>query len=125
MVSEKIVLIENDRIIKDDKEISKYFNEYFATITVSPNIPRFTTPPIQHTGDIVCDAIQKYASHPSVLKIKERAFNNLHFEFSSVNPALVFSEINKSDPSKKVRGAVPTDKHKLASNACYGKLHII
>ena len=63
--------------------------------------------------------MQKYASHPSVLKNKERAFNNKRFEFSSVDPTLIFSEINKLDPSKKESGAVTTDKLKLASNACY------
>ena len=67
MVNEKIVLNENDNIIRDAKEISQYFNEYFATITDSLNIPKFPTPPIPHTGDIVCDAIQIYASHRSVL----------------------------------------------------------
>ena len=123
MVNEHIVLIENDRIIKDDKEISQYFNEYFATITDSLNIPSFPTPPIQHTGDIVCDAIQKHASHPSVLKIKERTPNNERFEFSSVDPTLVFSEINKLDPSKKTSGAVSTEKLKLASNACYREIN--
>ena len=50
MVNEKIALIENDRIMKDEKEISQYFHEYFAAITDSLNIPRFPTPPIQHTG---------------------------------------------------------------------------
>ena len=121
-VNEKIVLIENDRSIKDDNEISQYFNEYFATITDSLKIPSFPTPLMKHTGDIVCDAVQKYASHPSVLKIKERGFNNKRFEFSSVDPTLVFSEINKLDPSKKASGAVSTDKLKLASNACYKEI---
>ena len=45
--------------------------------------------------------------------------NNKLFKFSSVDPTLVFSEINKMDPYKKTSGAVPTDKLKLASNACY------
>ena len=40
MVNEKIVLMENGRIIKDDKEINQYFNEYFATITDSLHILR-------------------------------------------------------------------------------------
>ena len=90
IVNEKIVLIENDNIIRDDKEISQYFNEYFATITDSLNIPKFPTPPIPNTEDFVCDAIQKYVSHPSVLKIKGRAINNERFKFSSVDPTLVF-----------------------------------
>ena len=112
-------MIENDKIIRDGKEICQYFNEYFATITDSLDIPKFPTPPIQHAGDIICDAIPIYATHPRVLKIKGRAINNERFKFSYVDPPLVFSEINKIDPSKKTSGAVPTDKPILASNACY------
>ena len=66
--------------------------------------------------------MQKYASHPSVLKIKERAFNSICFEFSSADPTIVFSEINKLDPSKKASSVVPTEKLKLASNACYREI---
>ena len=54
--------------------------------------------------------------------IKRRASNNNRFEFSSVDPTLVFSEIKKLDPSKKANGAVPTDRLKLASNACYREI---
>ena len=101
MVNGKIVLTKHARIIKDEKEISQYFNTFSATILDSLNILRFSTPQIQHTEDIVCDAIQKYASHPSILKIKGKASINKRFEFSSFDPTLAFSEINKLDPSKR------------------------
>ena len=91
---EEVVFIENEKIIRDDKEISQYFNEYFAYITDTLNIPKFPASPVQLTGDPVLDAIQIYASHPSVLKIKAMAQNNARFEFSSVDPTLVFSEIS-------------------------------
>ena len=122
MVNEKIVLIENDKIIRDDKDISQYFNEYFANITDTLNIPKFPAPPVHLTGDPVLDAIQKYASHPSILKIKAMTKNNGRFEFSSVDPTLIFSEISKMDSSKKTSGAIPTDKLKLASSACYREI---
>ena len=50
------------------------------------------------------------------------AQNNERFEFSSVDPTLVFSEISKMDSSKKTSGAIPTDKLKLASSACYKEI---
>ena len=53
------------------------------------------------------------------------AQNNGRFEFSSVDPTLVFSEICKMDSSKKTSGAKPTDKLKLASSACYREITYI
>ena len=44
IVHEKIVLIENDRNLIDEKEISQYFNKYFATITDSLKISEFPYP---------------------------------------------------------------------------------
>ena len=114
MVNEKIVLIENDKIIRDDKDISQHFNEYFANITDRLNVPKFPAPPVQLTGDPVLDAIQKYASHPSILMIKAMAQDNGWFKFSSVDTTLVFSEICKMDSSKKTSGAIPTDKLKTS-----------
>ena len=74
------MLIENDKFIRKDKKISQYFNEYFATITVSLNISDFLTPTIQYIGEIVCNAMEKFASYPS----------NERCKFSSVN--LTFSQ---------------------------------
>ena len=112
-------MIEDDKIIRDDKEINQYFNEHFTDITDTLIIPKFPAPLVQLTGDPVLDSKHKYGSHPSVLKIKAIAQNNGRFEFSSVDPTLVFSEISKMDSSKKTSGAIPTDKLKLASSACY------
>ena len=85
-------------------------------------ISKFPASPVQLTGNPVLDAMQKYVSHPSVLKIKAMAQNNGRFEFSSVDPTLVFSEISKMDSSKKTSGAIPTDKLKRASSACYKEI---
>ena len=125
MVNEKIVLIENEKIIRDDKEISQYFNEYFANITDTLNIPKFPAPPVQLTGDPVLDAIQKYASHPSVLKIKAMAQNNGRFEFSSVDPTLVFSEISKMDSSKRQVVLYPPINLSEPQVLAIRRLHII
>ena len=54
--------------------------------------------------------------------MKAMAQNNGRFEFSSVDPTLVFSEISKMDSSKKTSDAIPTDKLKLASSACYREI---
>ena len=53
LFSNSMVLIKNDKIIRDDKDISQYFNEYFANITDTLNIPKFPAPPVKITADPV------------------------------------------------------------------------
>ena len=64
MVSEKIVLIENEKIIRDDNEISQYFNEYFANITDTPNIPKFPASRYNLLGTLF---LMLYKNMPAIL----------------------------------------------------------
>ena len=70
MVNEKIVLIENEKIRREDKEICQYFNEYFANITDTLNIPKFPASSVQLTEDPALDAIQNYAAILAFLRSK-------------------------------------------------------
>ena len=53
VVSEKVVLIENEEVIRDDQTISEHFNQYFANITDTLNIAEIQKEPVQTTGDPV------------------------------------------------------------------------
>ena len=46
---EKIILIEEDRIISDSKQIAELMNDYFINITQSLNIPKYLPPEKNHT----------------------------------------------------------------------------
>ena len=122
VVSEKIVLIDKDEVIRDDQAISEHFNHYFANITDTLNIAKITKESVQTTGDPVQDCIQAYSNHPSILRIKSMVNAQEKFVFSHVDPSTVFSEIQKMNATKKTSGAVPTDKVKLASNICYKEI---
>ena len=37
--TDKIILVENEAILTDDKEVAKFFNSYFANIIETLNIP--------------------------------------------------------------------------------------
>ena len=121
-VSEKIVLIDKDEVIRDNQAISEHFNHYFANITDTLNIAKITKESVQTTGDPVQDCIQAYSNHPSILRIKSMVNAQEKFVFSHVDPSTVFSEIQKMNATKKTSGAVPTDKLKLASNICYKEI---
>ena len=63
---EKITLIEDGKIIIDDKSIGHCFNNYFANITDTLNIPRpVDIMPNVQSGDPIIDAVEKYKTHPS------------------------------------------------------------
>ena len=98
----KIILVEGEEIISDDKQIAECFNSYFANIVDTINIPPdVTANDYEPIDDPVLNAINKYANHPSILRIKERFTSWETFEFSKVDHTLVYSEIMHLDKTKK------------------------
>ena len=52
--------------------------------------------------------------------------NQEKFEFSSVDPKPIFSEIYRLDKTKAIIGDIPVDILKLAANRCYKEIsHLI
>ena len=124
--TDKIILVENEAILSDDKEVAECFNSYFANIVETLNIPPEVIEEYERSPDPVVDAINKYASHPSIKKIKDIHGTHEKFEFSNVDPTQVFSEIYRLDKSKKTSGDIPVDMLKLAANHCYKEItHLI
>ena len=66
--SEKIILIENNVVISDDREIANLFNNFFSNITDSLKIPIWQMPTQVQTNlsDPIANAIWKYKTHPSI-----------------------------------------------------------
>ena len=91
--TDKIILVENEAILTDDKEVTECFNSYFANIVETLNIPPEAIEEYERSPDLVVDAINKYTSHPSMKKIKDMHGTLEKFEFSDVDPNQVFSEI--------------------------------
>ena len=119
---EKITLIEDGKIIIDDKSIGQCFNNYFANITDTLNIPRpVDIMPNEQSGDPTIVAVEKYKTHPSIVMIKEKTRDQT-FEFSHIDPSLVLHEINKLNSAKKTSGPVPLDKLKLVAESCYKEI---
>ena len=66
---EKITLIENEKVVSDEIELVKIFNEYFSNTVPNLNIQR--PPSIILDHDPVLNAIKKFENHPSMLEIKK------------------------------------------------------
>ena len=90
---EKIILVQNDRIVSDESSI---FNIYFSNITSALDIPCWigNFPQTQSSRiDPIDLAIHKYCSLPSVININSR--------FGSL-PKFDFHQIQKFDMRKKI-----------------------
>ena len=121
-VSDKIILVENEKVVSDDREIAICFNDYFTDITKSLDIKlQPTSEANEHITDKVLKAIDKYKDHPSVLKIKEQfPQNDSEFKFQQVLPEEVNEQIVKLKTSKSARGNIPL---KMIKPECIMRLY--
>ena len=63
---ERILLIENEKVESDEREIVKIFNEYFSKIV--PNLDIQSPPSIILHHDPVLNTTKKFENHPSILE---------------------------------------------------------
>ena len=122
--SDRILLVENNEIISNDNCLAKILNTYFANITRGLPIPRWHNEEISESNsDPIEKAVRKYASHPSIVKIKSN--NDVHrerFEFACVLPEEVSKRISLLSSKKKVSGEIPTHILKLSNKVCTNSL---
>ena len=85
--NERITLVEDDKIIENDKNTASILNEFFSNIITTLGIPQYNeTEPVSHNiGDPLMKAIMKYRFHPSIVAIKKNCSSSLSFSFSQVD----------------------------------------
>ena len=110
-MSEKIILIEDSKILSNDAEVAECFNEYFCNITNNFDIdPVFKE--VQEylpLEQMVMRAINKYKDHPSIRMINKYVTPNANvFQFSHVNPTEVMRQIDLLNTKKSNSGCIPT-----------------
>ena len=83
----KIVLVENDEAISDDRQVAEIFNNYFVTVTETLGIAENLDNILSTEGiiDPVDIAIEKYANHPSIKAILTRFPVVAGFSFDHVS----------------------------------------
>ena len=79
---EKIVLVEDDKVITVDTDLAETFKNHFKNIVESLHIER----PCKFDFDKepVANAIKNISQHPSILKIKENKNSSAFFSFRTV-----------------------------------------
>ena len=91
----KIVLVYNDDVISDDRQIAEIFNNYFVTVTETLGIAENLDNDRSTEGiiDPVEKAIEKYANHPSIKTILTRFPVVAGFSFEHVTVSKIETEI--------------------------------
>ena len=93
---EKIILVENNEIITDNKLNSEIMNEYFVNITQNMGIPKFNEEPLTPSDefiDPVDEIIYKFSKHPSIIKINNIVENTQTFSFNEIDQVAMEKEI--------------------------------
>ena len=104
--SSKIILVENNEIIMDNKHNAEVMNDYFVNITQTLDIPEFKTEKlpidiefIDPIDEIICN----FSKHPSITKINNIIKPKERFVFNSVEQTQIEKEICQLN-SKKSAG---------------------
>ena len=84
--SEKITLVDNDKIITNDKEIAKVLNDFFSNIIKTLNIPQknHTDSMIENVRGPTLKAILKYCKYPSISAKKGKMRSGPVFNFNHI-----------------------------------------
>ena len=121
-ISEKVTLIEDEKILSKDAEVAECLNTYFTNITDSLDI----APACRGVHEVAEDTtiekvttmtIQKYNTHPSIIAIKQKyETSGDKFEFSHVNPWEVEKQLDSLNVKKSHNGIIPTFLLKATKN---------
>ena len=74
-----MTLIENDEIIKTEKETAKVLNAFFSNIVQNLQEYNVEDPICENINDPLLKAIGRYRNHPSIVAIKKFCNSKLIF----------------------------------------------
>ena len=102
--NKNIIIVENDTIIANKKDVAEKLNNYFIEAVENLEIEHFLLENeetnITEHNDIIDPIIRKYRTHPSILKIKENVRVENKFEFVEMTSNEIEIEIKKLDIKK-------------------------
>ena len=94
--NDRITLVEDDKVVENDKNTASILNEFFSNIITTLGIPQYNeTEPVSHNiSDPLLKKIMKYRFRPSIVTIKKNCNSGLSFSFSRVKRDEIMKEIN-------------------------------
>ena len=109
--TERITLVEDDKIIENDKNTASILNEFFSNIITTLGIPQYneTEPASHNIGNALMKAIMKYRFHPSMVAIKKNCNSGSSFSFSQFERDEIMPEIKNLKTNKATQSTdIPT-----------------
>ena len=106
---QKIALIENDKIIGNNKEIFEVFKNFFSTIVAKLNIPKFEDLSVNSVNleDPLESLVIKYKNHPKAILDKSP---NTSFLMKAVSKKDIKKETLNLNVAKACKGSDKTAK---------------
>ena len=100
--NERINLIENDEIIKTEKENAKVLNAFFSNMVQNLDIQQYNgdDPICENMNDPLLKAIVRYRNHPSIVAMKKLCNSKSHFSFKNVQKEEILKELNNLNINK-------------------------
>ena len=100
-----ITLIENENIVSQKEEVAEILNTYFIESVQNLEIEKFADDSVERAqledrDEVIENILEKYKSHPSILKIKENVTVENKFSFQDATEDHIYLKINSLDPKK-------------------------
>ena len=96
--NEKIVLVEDDKVITAETDLAKLCQAYFENFVESLHIERYCK--VDFHKEPVVNAIKNFSQQPSMLKIKKNTNPSACFSFHTVSKEDPLYQLNSLDPKK-------------------------
>ena len=112
--TQKIILVESDKIISKDSDTAQILITFFSNIFSNLKIPKYVenNPISGNIKDPILKLSVKYRNHPSILAIREVCTgrnSNIQFSFSQIDKKKKFDNILSLNTSKATQDTdVPT-----------------
>ena len=128
-----IIIVENEKITTDKKEVAEKFNNYFIEAVENLDIEPFDLEDhnvlSENIGESIDDIdiiISKYSSHPSILKIKENVNPERSFQFKDITSEEMETEIRNINLKKSsMENDIPAKALKLSHDIISNNLSTI
>ena len=108
-IQENIMLLEKDKLLSKQTDVSSTFSKHFGSITDSLNL--FSWPEdtlMSSRNGTVNSIIKKFACHPNIKAIKKKFKIKSEFPFNLVSTETIIRIINDLDIKKASSGGIPT-----------------